>query len=88
MKNFNGKDIYAISYGSDSAKCTTLYAINNRKLMLFNEHSSKNDAHKSIDYPVPVSSVSVCKKFVSIGFQNGMLKILLNNEQKKVNFKQ
>lgn len=86
MKNFSGKEIYAVSYGVDSTKCNTLYAINSRKLMLFNENSSKNDVHKSIDYPVPVSSVSVCKKFISIGFQNGMLKILANNEQKKVIF--
>lgn len=85
MKNFNGKDLYSLSYGieADTKKCI-LYASNGRQLMMFDENSTKNDDHKSLEFPVPISSVSACDNYIALGFSDGMLKILSNNQEKSV----
>lgn len=85
MKNFNGKDLYSLSYGIDAdTKKSTLYASNSHKLMMFNENSTKTDDHKALEFPVPISSVSASENYIVLGFSNGMLKILSNNQQKTV----
>lgn len=85
IKNFNGKDVYSLSYGVDetSKKCI-LYAPNSHKLMMFDENSIKQDHHNSLEFQVPVSSVSVNGKYIAIGLSNGTLKILSNDAEKKV----
>lgn len=86
MKNFNGKGLYSLSYSvdtTDSKKCT-LYVTNGNHLMMFTENSTKNDAHKSLEFPMPLSSACANDKYIAIGFANGTLKILLNDESKKV----
>lgn len=87
MKNFNGKDLYSLSYGIDSNtnKCI-LYASNGHKLMMFDENSTKSDDHQSMEFATPISSVSACEKYIAIGFANGMTKILANNTKKTVKF--
>lgn len=87
MKNFNGKEIYRIGYGVDlnSTKCT-LYACNDNKLMMFNESSIKFDNHKFIEFPASVSSVGVNNplNYIAVGLSNGVLKILMNNQEQTV----
>lgn len=85
MMNFNGKDLYSLCYSADAdSKRCTLYASSGNKLMMFSENSTKSDNHKSIEYPVSISSVSVNAKYIAVGFSNGTLKILMNNEDKTV----
>lgn len=85
MMNFNGKDLYSLCYSADAdSKRCTLYASSGNKLMMFSENSTKSDNHKSIEYPVSISSVSVNAKYIAVGFSNGTLKILINNEDKTV----
>lgn len=51
---------------------------------MFNENSTKSDEHQSMEFPSSISSVCACDKYIAIGFANGMLKILLNDQQKSV----
>lgn len=85
MKNFNGKDVYSLSFNVDetSKKCI-LFATNHQKLMIFNENSTKQDDHNAMEFPVPVSCVTTNEQYIAIGFSNGMLKILTNDTAKKV----
>lgn len=85
MKNFNGKDLYSLSYSIDNeTKKTILYASNSHKLMIFTENSTKNEDHKSLEYSVPISSVNASENYIALGFSDGMLKILSNNLEKTV----
>lgn len=85
IKNFNGKDVYNLSFNVDetSKKCI-LFATNSHKLMMFNENSIKHDDHSALEFQVPVSSVSSNAKYIALGFSNGTLKILSNDAEKKV----
>lgn len=85
MMNFNGKDLYSLCYSADKdAKKCTLYATNGTKLMMFDDNSTKSDSHESIKFPTPLSSVTVNEKYIAVGFSNGLMKILLNNQEKTV----
>lgn len=85
IKNFNGKDLYSLSYGIDvdTQKCT-LYAPSDHKLMMFTETATKDDKHQSMEFSDAISSVSVAPKFIAIGFSTGLLKILMNSPDKTV----
>lgn len=65
---------------------STLFACNDHKLMMFNENSVKFDGHKSIEFPAGVSSVVVNKNYITVGLSNGVLKVLSNDQNKKVKF--
>lgn len=86
IKNFNAKDLYSMCYSvdADSNKCI-LYVPNGKNLMMFDENSYKNDEHKAIEFKETISSVSVNANYVAVGFSEGTLKILLNNQDKTVN---
>lgn len=85
MKDFNGKNLYALSYGENGeTKKIILYVSNGTKVMLFDENSIKTEKHKSLEFSVPVSSIALNSKYIAIGFSDGTLKIFLNNEAKTV----
>lgn len=83
MKNFNGKDLFSLSYGNDK-ETTVLYAANGHKLMIFTENSTKNDDHKSVEFPTPISSVSASENYIALGFSNGTLQIRSNTQEQMV----
>lgn len=87
MKNFNGKDVYSLSYGIDvDPSKFVIYATNGHRLMIFNENSTKNDRHRCISFPITVSSVSAMNNLVAVGFSNGELKIFQNTRLNSVSF--
>lgn len=86
MRNFNGKNVYSLSYGRVDDK-SILFACNDRKLMMFPGQSAKNTADHSFKiFPQGTSAVSAIDEFVAVGLADGTLKILdhqLNEVLKK-----
>lgn len=75
MRNFCGKNVYSVSYGQVNDK-SVLFACNDRRLMLFADHSAKNTAdHRFESFPQATSAVSANDEYVAVGLANGSVKV-------------
>lgn len=86
IRNFNGKDVYSLAFGIDSANPSKylIYATSGNRLMIFNENSIKSDKHQFISFHTCVSYVRTMETFVAIGLNNGEFSIFKNDNLKKV----
>lgn len=85
VKDFGGKDVYGLSYGIiyDQIK-SVLYATNGSKLMMFSDSNSKSADHSANDYAESTTAVGVSAMFITVGFQNGSIRILSNDDKHQV----
>lgn len=85
VKDFSGKDVYGLSYGIiyDKIK-SVLYVTNGPKLMLFSDNNSKSSDHNANEYTESTTAIGVSAMFTTIGFQNGSIRVLSNDDEQKV----